>query len=62
MSISKSNEEIGYTFIQENYEILEATQLSLSIPINISQKVIYNIYSTGPNEDFNYKYKDTEII
>ncbi|MCR1917176.1 KAP family NTPase [Lactobacillus taiwanensis] len=61
MSISESNEGIGYTFMQENYEILEAAQLSLSIPINISQKVIYNIYSKGPNEDFNYKYKDTEI-
>lgn len=63
MSISHSNEGIGYTFKEENRSILEEAQLEniLSEPINIGQKVIFDIYLKGPIDDFDYTYKDTEI-
>ena len=63
MSISHSNEGIGYIFKKENRQILEKAQLekNLPSPINISQKIIFDIYSKGPSDDFDYKYKDTEI-
>ncbi|OYS03196.1 hypothetical protein CBF68_06595 [Lactobacillus taiwanensis] len=63
MSISHSNEGIGYTFKEENRSILEEAQLEniLPEPINISQKVIFDIYLKGPSDAFGYKYKDTEI-
>lgn len=63
MSISHSNEGIGYIFKEENRQILEKAQLEkiLPPPINISQKIIFDIYSKGPSDDFDYKYKDTEI-
>ncbi|KAB1960396.1 hypothetical protein [Lactobacillus johnsonii] len=63
MSISYSNEGIDYIFKEENRQILEKAQLEkiLPAPINISQKIIFDIYSKGPSDDFDYKYKDTEI-
>ena len=63
MSISHSNEGIDYIFKEENRQILEKAQLEkiLPPPINISQKIIFDIYSKGPSDDFDYKYKDTEI-
>lgn len=63
MSISHSNEGIDYIFKEENRQILEKAQLEkiLPAPINISQKIIFDIYSKGPSDDFDYKYKDTEI-
>lgn len=63
MNVSHSNEGIGYTFKEENHHILEEVQLEniLPDPINISQKVIFDIYSKGSSDAFDYKYKDTEI-
>lgn len=63
MSISHSNEGIDYIFKEENRQILEKAQLEkiLPPPINISQKIIFDICSKGPSDDFDYKYKDTEI-
>ena len=63
MSISHSNEGIDYIFKEENRQILEKAQLEkiLPPPINISQKIIFDIYSKRPSDDFDYKYKDTEI-
>lgn len=29
--------------------------------MNISQKVIYDIYSRGPRKGYDYRYKDIEI-
>ncbi len=63
MSISHSNEGIDYIFKEENRQILEKAQLEkiLPAPINISQNIIFDIYSKGPSDDFDYKYKNTEI-
>ncbi|QTQ39301.1 AAA family ATPase [Lactobacillus taiwanensis] len=63
ISISGNDKGIGYIFKQKDYELLESAQLknSLPIPVNISQKVIYDIYSKGPRKGYDYRYKDIEI-
>ncbi len=63
ISVSGNDNGIGYIFKQKDYELLESAQLknSLPIPMNISQKVIYDIYSKGSRKGYDYRYKDIEI-
>lgn len=63
MNDSQQNKKSGYVFKPKNYKILKNTKMQdiLTKPINISQKVIYDIYSKGPSEDFYYIYEDTQI-
>lgn len=55
----KNQSNLKLKFVDTIFFVIN-NKLLLLFKVN-STKVIFDIYSKGPNEDFDYKYKDTEI-